>query len=192
MEDREGVTGSHVQPDPPEERGCEEHLLHGRRKEKIKLSAATTFLSHLFCKCHSDTNPPVTELLQGHPCQITAPSGPGIGLPGTASVPWGGDKPCVGLPSEGGGCGQTYLSQVVKVVLVVHPLVVGCHAVRPVGDVPDVNPQAVVELALEKLQEGSDPIRLTFPTGFPTGFPRLPGMYRSCQDAAWPARLQAT
>lgn len=96
------------------------------------------------------------------------------------------------VPIRGRGCQQTHLSQVVKVVLVVHPLVVGRHAVGTVGDVPDVNPQAVVELALEKLQEGSDPIRVAFPTGFPTGFPMLTGMYRSCQDAARPARLQAT
>lgn len=74
------------------------------------------------------------------------------------------------VPIRGRGCQQTHLSQVVEVVLVVHPLVVGCHAVGAVGDVPDVNPQAVVELALEKLQEGSDPIRVTFSTGFATGF----------------------
>lgn len=171
-----------MQPDPPEERVCEEHQLHGRRKEKIKLSAATTFLSHSSCKYHFDTNQLVTQLLHGHACQITAPSG----FPGTATVPWGGDKSCVGFPTEAGrGCGQTHLSQVVEVILVVHPLVVGCHAVRPVGDVPDVDSQAVVELALEKLQEGSAPS-----AHFPTGFPMLPGMYRSYQDAAWPARLQ--
>lgn len=50
-----------------------------------------------------------------------------------------------------------------------HPLVVGCHAVGPVGDVPDVHPQAVVELALEELQEGSDPI-----SPFPHRVPRAP------------------
>lgn len=58
VEEREGGTGSYMQPDPPEERGCKEHLLCGRRK--IKLSAATTFLSPTTSKHHSDTNPLVT------------------------------------------------------------------------------------------------------------------------------------
>lgn len=49
----------------------------------------------------------------------------------------------------GGSC--TYLSKVVKVVLLVYPLVIGSHTVRPVGDVTDVNPEAVVELPLEEL-----------------------------------------
>ena len=67
------------------------------------------------------------------------------------------------------GCRYTHLSQVVKVIFVVHPLVVGGHAVGPVGYVPDVNSQAVVELALEELQEGNDPIR-----PFPYRVPHAP------------------
>lgn len=69
----------------------------------------------------------------------------------------------------------------------VNPLVVSSHAVRSVGDVPDVDSQAVVELPFEELQQRrdhSDP--------FPTGFSMLPGMCRNSQDVGLAAGLQAT
>ena len=46
---------------------------------------------------------------------------------------------------------STHLSQVVKVVLVVNPLVVGLHTVRLVGNVLDVGAKAVEELAFKQL-----------------------------------------
>lgn len=73
--------------------------------------------SFLLILCHPDTNPLMTQLLRGHPCQITAPSGPGIGFPGTASVSWGGDKPCVGFPSEGGAVGKLTCPRLSKLYL---------------------------------------------------------------------------
>lgn len=180
-----------MQPDPPGERGCEEHLLCGRRKKKIKLSAATTFLSPTTCKHHPDTNAAVTQLLHGYPCQITIPPGPGIRL----------SKHCICAPRRGTyrrrqtlcwaptrdrGCGHTHLSQVVEVILVVHPLVVGGHAVGPVGDVPDVDSKAVVELALEELQDGSDPIS-PFPHRVPHApwdVQKLPRWWVECRAAS--------
>lgn len=83
--------------------------------------------------------------------------------------------------------GHTHLSQVIEVILVVHPLVVGSHAVRPVGDVPDVNSQAVVELALEELQEGNEPISIPcrVPHG-PWDVQKLPRQW-----LGWAARLLA-
>lgn len=81
--------------------------------------------------------------------------------------------------------GHTHLSQVIEVILVVHPLVVGSHAVRPVGDVPDVNSQAVVELALEELQEGNEPIS-PFPCRVPHGpwdMQKLPRQGVGCRAA---------
>lgn len=47
--------------------------------------------------------------------------------------------------------GGAHLAQIVKVVLVVDPAVVGGHAVRAVGDVAGVHTQTMVELALEEL-----------------------------------------
>lgn len=46
---------------------------------------------------------------------------------------------------------STDLSQVVKVVLVVNPLVVGLQAIRLVGDVLHIQAEAVEELAFKKL-----------------------------------------
>lgn len=46
---------------------------------------------------------------------------------------------------------RAHLAQVVKVVFVMHPAVVGGHAVRSVGDVSGVHSQTMVELAFEKL-----------------------------------------
>lgn len=46
---------------------------------------------------------------------------------------------------------QTNLPQIVKVVLVMDPLIIGQEAVGLVGDVSDIQAQAVVELAFEKL-----------------------------------------
>lgn len=46
---------------------------------------------------------------------------------------------------------QTNLPQVVKVVFVMDPLIIGQEAVGLVGDVSDIQAQAVVELAFEKL-----------------------------------------
>lgn len=51
--------------------------------------------------------------------------------------------------------GGAHLAQVVKVVLVMDPAVVGGHAVRTVGDVAGVHTQTVVELALEELWGGT-------------------------------------
>lgn len=48
--------------------------------------------------------------------------------------------------------GGAHLAQVVEVVLVMDPAVVGGHAVRAVGDVPGIHAQTVVELALEELE----------------------------------------
>lgn len=48
---------------------------------------------------------------------------------------------------------RAHLAQVIKVVFVMHPAVVGGHAVRPVGDISGVHSQAVIELAFEKLWE---------------------------------------
>lgn len=47
----------------------------------------------------------------------------------------------------------TNLSQVVKVVLMVNPLVVGLHTVRLVGNVFDIGAEAVEELAFKQLSE---------------------------------------
>lgn len=46
---------------------------------------------------------------------------------------------------------NTDLSQVIKVVLVVNPLVVGLQAVRLVGDVLDIEAKAVEKFAFKKL-----------------------------------------
>lgn len=48
-----------------------------------------------------------------------------------------------------------YLAQIVEVVFVMYPLVIGSHAIRSVGDVSDVHTQAVVEFPLKELQEGT-------------------------------------
>lgn len=50
------------------------------------------------------------------------------------------------------GAGLSYLSQVVKVVFVVDPSVVGGQAVGLVGDVLHVEAHAVVKLAFEELR----------------------------------------
>lgn len=65
--------------------------------------------------------------------------------------------------------GGTHLAQIVEVVLVVDPAVVGGHAVGAVGDVAGVYAQTVVELALEELGAG------TRVTGLVTILPVLPG-----------------
>lgn len=44
-----------------------------------------------------------------------------------------------------------HLAQVVKVVLVMNPLVIGDQAVRLVGDVSDVQTETVKELSFKKL-----------------------------------------
>lgn len=44
-----------------------------------------------------------------------------------------------------------HLSQIVEVVLVMNPLVIGKQAVRLVGDVSDIQTQAVEEFSFEKL-----------------------------------------
>lgn len=48
--------------------------------------------------------------------------------------------------------GGTHLAQVVEIVLVMDPAVVGSHAVRAVGDISGIHAQTVVELALEELR----------------------------------------
>lgn len=48
---------------------------------------------------------------------------------------------------------RAHLAQVIKVVFVMHPAVVGSHAVRSVGDVSGIHSQTVIELAFEKLWE---------------------------------------
>lgn len=50
-----------------------------------------------------------------------------------------------------GKWGGTHLAQVVEIVLVMDPAVVGGHTVRAVGDVSGIHAQTVVELALEEL-----------------------------------------
>lgn len=68
----------------------------------------------------------------------------------------------------------------------VHPFVVGSHAVGPVGDVPDVDSQAVVELSLEELQEASDPIS-PFPHRVPNApwdMQKLPKWWVGCRAAS--------
>lgn len=49
-------------------------------KKKIKLSAATLFLSPTTCEHHNDTKTQVTDSLRGYPHQITALPGTGIRL----------------------------------------------------------------------------------------------------------------
>lgn len=44
-----------------------------------------------------------------------------------------------------------HLSQIVEVVLVMNPLVIGKQAVRLVGDVSDIQTQAIEEFSFEKL-----------------------------------------
>ena len=56
-----------------------------------------------------------------------------------------GDQVRKGLAS------RAHLAQVVEVVLVMDPAVIGGHAVGTVGDVASVHTETVVELALEEL-----------------------------------------
>lgn len=166
------------------------------RKEVVKNicfvagKKSSSLLPPLFFHLHPDTDPLVTQLLHGYPCQITAPwprdqiSRHRICATGRATYRRR-QTPCW-IPITERGCGHTHLSQVVEVILVVHPLVVGGHAVRPVGDVPDVNSQAVVELALEELQEGSDPIS-PFPhraPHTPWDAQKLPRRWVGCRTAS--------
>lgn len=51
--------------------------------------------------------------------------------------------------------GGAHLAQIVEVVLMMDPAVVGSHAVGAVGDVAGVYTQTVVELALEELGVGT-------------------------------------
>lgn len=51
-----------------------------------------------------------------------------------------------------GTVGGTHLAQVVEIVLVMDPAVIGSHAVGAVGDISGIHAQTVVELALEELR----------------------------------------